>query len=97
MDSSHDAETCTLNMIEVKEIVATIDKENGMVNFLEDPEQSLGGNVSRWITDGIRNIRQLDTKIASIDESISCDGTYLYKTVGKDKKWERFGPWADLG
>ncbi|AQK78397.1 COP9 signalosome complex subunit 3 [Zea mays] len=84
LETPEDAEMHVLRMIEDGEIHATINQKDGMVSFHEDPEQYKSVEMVEHIDSSIQRLTALSKKLASIDENMSCDPSYLLKT-GRDR------------
>lgn len=80
-----EAEMHVLQMIEAGEIYATINQKDGMVRFLEDPEQYKTCDMIEHIDSSIQRMMTLSKKLTSMDEQMSCDLSYLAK-VGRDRQ-----------
>ncbi|RAL46920.1 hypothetical protein DM860_005199 [Cuscuta australis] len=80
-----EAEMHVLQMIEDGEIYATINQKDGMVRFLEDPEQYKTCEMIEHIDSSIQRMMTLSKKLTSMDEHMSCDLSYLAK-VGRDRQ-----------
>nr|XP_043632183.1 COP9 signalosome complex subunit 3 [Erigeron canadensis] len=80
-----EAEMHVLQMIEDGEIFATINQKDGMVRFLEDPEEYKTCEMIEHIDSSIQRIMKLSKKLTTNDESMSCDPLYLSK-VGKERQ-----------
>ncbi|CAO2205585.1 unnamed protein product [Urochloa humidicola] len=85
LDTPRDAEMHVLRMIEDGEIHATINQKDGMVSFHEDPEQYKSVEMVEHIDSSIQRLTALSKKLASIDENMACNPTYLLKT-GRDNR-----------
>ncbi|XP_057250233.1 COP9 signalosome complex subunit 3 isoform X2 [Beta vulgaris subsp. vulgaris] len=85
LNSPKEAEMYVLQMIQDGHIYATINQKDGMVRFLEDPEQYKTCEMIEHIDCSIQRIMSLSKKLASVDELISCDPLYLTK-VGKERQ-----------
>ncbi|XP_021727863.1 COP9 signalosome complex subunit 3-like [Chenopodium quinoa] len=85
LNSPKEAEMHVLQMIQDGHIYATINQKDGMVRFLEDPEQYKTCEMIEHIDSSIQRIMALSKKLASVDEQISCDPLYLAK-VGKERQ-----------
>ncbi|CAH9123207.1 unnamed protein product [Cuscuta epithymum] len=83
--SPKEAEMHVLQMIEDGEIYATINQKDGMVRFLEDPEQYKSCEMIEHIDSSIQRMMTLSKKLTSMDEQMSCDLSYLAK-VGRDRQ-----------
>eukprot|EP00850_Spirogloea_muscicola_P004395 SM000019S04939 [mRNA] locus=s19:148565:150122:+ [translate_table: standard] len=80
-----EAELHILRMIEDGEIFATLNEKDGMVQFLEDPEQYTSPEVTDRLDANIKNMIEVAWKIEVMDEQISCDHAYLSKLSLKDR------------
>ncbi|XP_075086021.1 COP9 signalosome complex subunit 3 isoform X1 [Nicotiana tabacum] len=85
LSSSKEAEMHVLQMIEDGEIYATINQKDGMVRFLEDPEQYKTCAMIEYIDSSMKRIMSLSKKLTSMDELMSCDPMYLAK-VGRERQ-----------
>ncbi|KAM0022695.1 putative proteasome component (PCI) domain, winged helix DNA-binding domain superfamily [Helianthus debilis subsp. tardiflorus] len=85
LNSPKEAEMHVLEMIEDGEIYATINQKDGMVRFLEDPEQYKTCEMIEHIDSSIQRIMKLSKKLTTMDESMSCDPLYLSK-VGRERQ-----------
>lgn len=74
-----------LEMIEDGEIYATINQKDGMVRFLEDPEEYKTCEMIEHIDSSISRIMKLSKKLTTMDESMACDPLYLSK-VGRERQ-----------
>ncbi|GAB4848016.1 COP9 signalosome complex subunit 3 [Ancistrocladus abbreviatus] len=84
LNSPKEAEMHVLKMIQDGEIYATINQKDGMVRFLEDPEQYKTFEMIEHIDSSIQRIMALSKKLTAIDECMSCDPLYLAK-VGRER------------
>ncbi|KAD7479585.1 hypothetical protein R6Q59_008385 [Mikania micrantha] len=85
INTHKEAEMHVLEMIEDGEIFATINQKDGMVRFLEDPEQYKTCEMIEHIDSSIQRIMKLSKKLTTMDESLSCDPLYLSK-VGRERQ-----------
>ncbi|XP_062151582.1 COP9 signalosome complex subunit 3 [Alnus glutinosa] len=85
LNSPKEAEMHVLQMIQDGEIFATINQKDGMVRFLEDPEQYKTCEMIEHIDSSIQRIMALSRKLTAIDEQISCDPLYLAK-AGRERQ-----------
>uniref|UniRef100_A0A5B6YNZ2 COP9 signalosome complex subunit 3 n=1 Tax=Davidia involucrata TaxID=16924 RepID=A0A5B6YNZ2_DAVIN len=85
LNSPKEAEMHVLQMIQDGEIYATINQKDGMVRFLEDPEQYKTCEMIEHIDSSIQRIMTLSKKLTAMDELISCDPSYLAK-VGRERQ-----------
>ncbi|KAJ8768129.1 hypothetical protein K2173_021069 [Erythroxylum novogranatense] len=74
LGSPKEAEMHVLQMIQDGEIYATINQKDGMVRFLEDPEQYKTCEMIERIDSSIQRY-----KADTMDELISCDPSYIAK------------------
>ncbi|KAL9254762.1 COP9 signalosome complex subunit 3-like protein [Drosera capensis] len=84
LNSPKEAEMHVLQMIQDGEIYATINQKDGMVRFLEDHEQYKTCEMIEHIDSSIQRVMALSRKLASMDESMSCDPLFLGK-VGRER------------
>lgn len=85
LNSPKEAEMHVLQMIQDGEIFATINQKDGMVSFLEDPEQYKTCEMIEHIDSKIQRLMALSKKLTAMDESMSCDPSYLIK-VGRERQ-----------
>lgn len=85
LNTPKEAEMHVLQMIEDGEIYATINQKDGMVRFLEDPEQYKTCDMIERIDSSIQRIMTLSKKLTTMDEVMSCDPQYLSK-VGRERQ-----------
>ncbi|KAK6155271.1 hypothetical protein DH2020_009519 [Rehmannia glutinosa] len=85
LNSPKEAEMHVLQMIQEGEIYATINQKDGMVRFLEDPEQYKTCEMIGHIDLSIQRIMMLSKKLTTMNEVMSCDPSYLGK-VGKERQ-----------
>ncbi|KAK7271130.1 hypothetical protein RJT34_26774 [Clitoria ternatea] len=85
LNSPKEAEMHVLQMIQDGEIYATINQKDGMVRFLEDPEQYKTCEMIEHIDSSIQRIMALSRKLTTMDEQISCDQLYLSK-AGRERQ-----------
>ncbi|WVZ00212.1 hypothetical protein V8G54_026281 [Vigna mungo] len=84
LNSPKEAEMHVLQMVD-GEIYATINQKDGMVRFLEDPEQYKTCEMIEHIDSSIQRIMALSRKLTAMDEQISCDQLYLSK-AGRERQ-----------
>ena len=78
LPSKVDAERYVLAMIEGGDrFAATINQKDGMLEFIEDPEQYNGVETIRKLDKDMRMMMHLNEKVNAIDEAIMCDQAYL--------------------
>ncbi|CAN0924648.1 COP9 signalosome complex subunit 3 [Linum grandiflorum] len=85
LNSAKEAEMHVLEMIQNGEIFATINQKDGMVSFLEDPEQYKTHGMVDYIDSSIQRLIKLSKKLSTMDDQISYDPSYLGK-VGKERQ-----------
>ncbi|KAJ4834305.1 COP9 signalosome complex subunit 3 [Turnera subulata] len=85
LNSAKEAEMHVLQMIQDGEIYATINQKDGMVRFLEDPEQYKTCEMIENIDSSIQRIMNLSKKLTAMDELMSCDPLYLAK-AGRERQ-----------
>ncbi|GFY87337.1 proteasome component (PCI) domain protein [Actinidia rufa] len=85
LNSPKEAEMHVLQMIQDGEIYATINQKDGMVRFLEDPEQYKTCEMIEQIDSSIQRIMMLSKKLTAMDEHMSCDSQYLAK-AGRERQ-----------
>eukprot|EP00271_Cylindrocystis_brebissonii_P018242 TRINITY_DN5087_c0_g3_i1.p1 TRINITY_DN5087_c0_g3~~TRINITY_DN5087_c0_g3_i1.p1 ORF type:complete len:458 (-),score=92.02 TRINITY_DN5087_c0_g3_i1:773-2146(-) len=76
---TREAEMHVLKMIEAGEIFASINQKDGMVRFLEDPEQYNSKEMGAKLDANIQQCIRLSKKVQALDEQISCDFNYVRK------------------
>ncbi|KAK8333160.1 hypothetical protein V6Z12_A10G184500 [Gossypium hirsutum] len=79
LSSVREAEMHVLQMIQDGEIYAAINQKDGMVRFLEDPEQYKTIEMIERIDSSIQRLMIPSKKITLMDELMSCDPLYLSK------------------
>ncbi|XP_050234503.1 COP9 signalosome complex subunit 3 [Mercurialis annua] len=85
LNSPKEAEMHVLQMIQDGEIYATINQKDGMVRFLEDPEQYKTCEMIEHIDGSIQRIMDLSKKLSAMDELMSYDTLYLAK-AGRERQ-----------
>ncbi|XP_041996173.1 COP9 signalosome complex subunit 3-like isoform X3 [Salvia splendens] len=85
LNSPKEAEMHVLQMIQEGDIYATINQKDGMVRFLEDPEQYKTCEMIERLDFSIQRIMRLSKKLTTMNEVMSCDPSYLGK-VGKERQ-----------
>ncbi|TYJ17253.1 hypothetical protein E1A91_A09G039800v1 [Gossypium mustelinum] len=85
LNSPKEAEMHVLQMIKDGEIYATINQKDGMVRFLEDPEQYKTCEMIEHIDSSIQRLMTLSKKLNGVDELMSCDPLYLLK-AGRERQ-----------
>ncbi|XP_039061526.1 COP9 signalosome complex subunit 3-like [Hibiscus syriacus] len=84
LNSPKEAEMHVLQMIQDGEIYATINQKDGMVRFLEDPEQYKTCEMIEHIDSSIQRLMTLSKKLTVLDELMSCDPMNLVK-AGRER------------
>ncbi|KAK4493151.1 hypothetical protein RD792_017999 [Penstemon davidsonii] len=85
LNSPKEAEMHVLQMIQEGDIYATINQKDGMVRFLEDPEQYNSCEMIEHIDSSIQRIMMLSKKLTGMNETMSCDPAYLGK-AGRERQ-----------
>ncbi|KAL1531575.1 COP9 signalosome complex subunit 3 [Salvia divinorum] len=85
LNSAKEAEMHVLQMIQEGDIYATINQKDGMVRFLEDPEQYKTCEMIERLDFSIQRIMMLSKKVTTMNEVMSCDPSYLGK-VGRERQ-----------
>ncbi|KAJ4912028.1 COP9 signalosome complex subunit 3 [Raphanus sativus] len=88
--SAKEAEMHVLQMIQDGQIHALINQKDGMVRFLEDPEQYKTSEMIEVMDSVIQRTIRLSKNLIAMDESLSCDPLYLGK-VGRERQRYDFG------
>ncbi|ESQ41388.1 hypothetical protein EUTSA_v10013615mg [Eutrema salsugineum] len=88
--SAKEAEMHVLQMIQDGQIHALINQKDGMVRFLEDPEQYKTSEMIEIMDSVIQRTIGLSKNILTMDKSLSCDPLYLGK-VGRERQRYDFG------
>lgn len=77
-----EAEQYVLQMIEDKQIYATINQKDGMVVFLDEPEKLCGPEVLKELEDELAICMELNKQILSMDSEIQVNPMYVRKSTG---------------
>jgi len=85
-----EVETQLMEMIEKNEIFATINKENQMVYFHDDPEQYNSSSMLQKMDRDIQNFIELDRKMREMSETIQVNPTYLQKVKNVSSQDDEF-------
>ncbi|CAN6847742.1 unnamed protein product [Brassica oleracea] len=88
--NAKEAEMHVLQMIQDGQIHALINQKDGMVRFLEDPEQYKTSEMIEVMDSVIQRTIGLSKNLIAMDESLSCDPLYLGK-VGRERQRYDFG------
>lgn len=88
LSSVREAEMHVLQMIQDGEIYAAINQKDGMVRFLEDPEQYKTIEMIERIDSSIQRLMIPSKKITLMDELMSCDPLYLSKGSRERQKFD---------
>jgi COP9 signalosome complex subunit 3 len=91
------AEQYVLHMIEDDEIFARIDQKDGMVMFLEDPQQFNTTETVAVLDAEIQKSMTLARKLQAVDEQISCHPAYIYKTQVANERQGSAGGFGEGG
>ncbi|KAK3264603.1 hypothetical protein CYMTET_26676 [Cymbomonas tetramitiformis] len=95
LSSAVEAESYILRMIESGDIYATINQKDGMVSFLEDPEQYNTSEMVDRIDTNIQTSIGLAKKVADVNEQVITNRTFLSKTMMKDRMRHYTEPMQD--
>ncbi|KAJ4908393.1 COP9 signalosome complex subunit 3 [Raphanus sativus] len=90
LPNAKEAEMHVLQMIQDGQIHALINQKDGMVRFLEDPEQYKTSEMIEIMDSAIQRKIRLSKNLLDMDESLSCDPLYLGK-VGRERQRYDFG------
>ncbi|KAK2969810.1 hypothetical protein RJ640_028090 [Escallonia rubra] len=85
LSSPKEAEMHVLQMIQDGEIYAAINQKDGMVRFLEDPEQYKTCEMIEHVDSSIQRMMALSKKLTAMDEKMSCDPSYVSK-AGRERQ-----------
>ncbi|KAG2300497.1 hypothetical protein Bca52824_036969 [Brassica carinata] len=88
--NAKEAEMHVLQMIQDGQIHALINQKDGMVRFLEDPEQYKTSEMIEVMDSVIQRTIGLSKNLLAMDESLSRDPLYLGK-VGRERQKYDFG------
>ncbi|XP_045480449.1 COP9 signalosome complex subunit 3 [Harmonia axyridis] len=77
-----EAEQYVLQMIEEKQIYATINQKDGMVIFLDEPERHCGPEVLKELEEELAVCMELNKQILSMDSEIQVNPQYVRKATG---------------
>ncbi|MBA0663908.1 hypothetical protein Goklo_003988 [Gossypium klotzschianum] len=88
LSSVREAEMHVLQMIQDVEIYGTINQKDGMVRFLEDPEQYKTIEMIERIDSSSQRLMILSKKITLTDELMACDPLYLSKGCRERQKFD---------
>jgi len=83
-----ETERRVFRMIQQGEVFATINQKDGMVEFLENPEQYKNNKTLTYLDKQIHESINLTKVVKKIDEEIALDGKYIQKIL----QAERGGP-----
>jgi COP9 signalosome complex subunit 3 len=87
LPSAKEAEMHVLHMIEDRDIHATINQKDGMVSFLEDPEQYHSVSMIQRLDAEVQNMMLLARKVAMVDEQVRAFCLFIIRM--REKKGER--------
>lgn len=85
LNNAKEAEMHVLQMIQEGDIFAAINQKDGMVRFLEDPEQYKTCGMIERIDSSIQRIMILSKKLTTMNETMSYDPSYLGK-AGRERQ-----------
>ncbi|VVB14438.1 unnamed protein product [Arabis nemorensis] len=88
--NAKEAEMHVLQMIQDGQIHALINQKDGMVRFLEDPEQYKTSEMIEIMDSVIKRTIGLSKNLLAMDDSLLCDPLYLGK-VGRERQRYDFG------
>jgi len=80
LGSPAEAERLLLGMIEDGQIFATINQKDGMVSFLEDPEEFDTSGQVHLLDQKIQEVIDLSGKMSAVDRDIQLNPNYITKT-----------------
>jgi len=81
LDKPQDAQTHLLNMIEQKEIYASINQKDGMVLFKDNPERYDTQETLDLMNEKLEKIEALERQIGEMEEAIVVDPRYIHKVA----------------
>jgi len=84
LPDAHAAEMKVLDMIAQKQIFASINEADGMVSFLEDPEEYNTNAMMERLDGEIRSSAELHTVLSGLNKDLACDHDYIAKTAAKE-------------
>mmetsp|Transcript_14250 Transcript_14250/g.30526 ORF Transcript_14250/g.30526 Transcript_14250/m.30526 type:complete len:473 (-) Transcript_14250:192-1610(-) len=85
-----EAEAHVLRMIETDGIHASINQKDGMVSFLEEPEQYNSVSIMERLDAEVQNMVLLAKKVAMVDEQVSMNSAYIGKMMLKERHGRGF-------
>jgi len=90
LSSPKEAEKFVLRMIENGEIYATINQKDGMLNFLDDPEEYNDNKMLNQLDANIKKSMGLAQRVRAVDQEIASSIPYLQKTAAPERhgRWE---------
>lgn len=81
LDNSRDAEAHVLEMIRQKNIFAKIDQKDGILSFLDDPEEYDSAEMVAQMNARIQNVIGLSAKLTELNRTILLDPNYVRNTM----------------
>jgi len=81
-----EAEAYILRMVASGEVHARINERDGMVTFLEDPEQFCSAVMAQRLDAAIKQSQGLAEKVQAVSEALAVDRSYLNKLVMKESR-----------
>lgn len=86
LPSAQSVEMLILKMIQAREIHAEINEMDGMVKFLEDPEDYNNIEMAEHLDSQMSKCTELDRKLQEVHEELMCDPDYLTKLASKEAR-----------
>jgi len=79
--SAQEAEMKVLDMIAQGQIFARVNEADGMVSFLEDPEEYNTNAMMERLDGDIRSNAELHAVLSSLNKDLACEPEYVAKTL----------------
>lgn len=86
LSSAEEAERHLLAMIESGQLHAVINKKDGMISFLEDPEEYDNSEVAALLNRKINEVESLGKLVAARDRELQLNPVYLTRMYGIGEK-----------
>ncbi|KAF6258354.1 hypothetical protein COO60DRAFT_1701346 [Scenedesmus sp. NREL 46B-D3] len=80
-----EAEAVILRMVAHRQVFARINDRDGMVTFMQDPQQYNSAAMARRIDGAIRQCMSLASQVQSVQDSLLLDKGYLNKVVLRER------------
>ncbi|KAF8060061.1 CSN3 [Scenedesmus sp. PABB004] len=80
-----EAEAVILRMVSCRQVFARINDRDGMVTFMQDPEQYNSADMARRIDGTIRSVMGLAGQVQSVQDGLLLDRSYLGKLVMRER------------